>query len=93
MYECSYVCMYVYPCYVYAGGMQIYVMTETGKTITVEGGKTIENIKARIEDKEGIPAYQQLLTFHGLQLQDWRTLSYYNIKSASTLHLVRRHRG
>ena len=85
--------MYIYSCYVYAGGMQINVITETGKTIKVEvsNSDTIENIKARIEDKEGFAAYQHLLIFRGLLLQDWQTLSYYNIENASTLHLVRRH--
>lgn len=75
--------------------MQIYVITEMRKSITVavSDSDTIENIKAKIEDKEGIPSYQHLLTFRGQQLQDWRTLSYYNIKSPSTLYLVRKHRG
>ena len=77
------------------GGMQLFVKTLTGKTVSIEieEGESIEDDKAKIAEKEGIPPEQQRIIFGGQQLQDGKTVDDYNIGDDATLHLVLRLRG
>ena len=70
--------------------MQIFVKTLTGNTITldVEPSDNFENVKVKIQDKEGIPVAMQKLIFAGKQVEDSKTLADYNIKDGTTLHLI-----
>jgi hypothetical protein len=84
----------VVPTRTLVGGMNIFVKTLRGKTITVSGhsSETIEMLKIQVRDKEGIPIDQQDMTFAGRRLEDTKTLADYNIQKESVIHLVPRFR-
>lgn len=76
--------------------MQLFVKTLTGKTVSVEAdpGDSIETLKHKIQEKEGIPPEQQRIIFGGKQLQGGdKTLGDFDLEEGNTLHLVLRLRG
>jgi ubiquitin len=75
--------------------MQVFVKTLTGKNITLEINPedTIEQVKQKIQEREGIPPAEQRLIFSGKQLEDNKTVQDYNIQKDCTIHLVLRLRG
>ena len=73
--------------------MQIQTIIEKLITLEVKTCDTIRNVKTKILDKEGIHLDQQKLMFGVQQLENWLTLSDYNIKNYSTLHLALRFKG
>lgn len=77
------------------GTKQVFIKTLSGKTITLEvkDSDTIQSIKDKIKDIEGIPAEQQRLVFNGKQLEDNNTIADYGIQADSSIHLVLRLRG
>lgn len=77
------------------GGMQLLVKTLAGKTITVdaEEGDTVDQLKQKLNEKEGIPVDQQRLIFGGKQMESDRTLTDYGVTNGATMHLVLRLRG
>ncbi len=77
------------------GNMQLFVKTLTGKAVSLNCNPNddIMSIKFKLYEKEDIPIDQQRMIFAGMQLENFKTLTEYNITGSSTVHLVLRLRG
>ncbi len=69
--------------------MQIFVKLPAANTIAleVEANDIIENVRAKIQDKEGIDPADQILKYGEIILVDARTLADYNIQKESLITL------
>ncbi|KAL0979329.1 hypothetical protein UPYG_G00183710 [Umbra pygmaea] len=75
--------------------IQVFLKNEKGQTHTYDvlPGETVTEFKAKVQNKEGVPANQQRLIYEGRQLDDGKTLEDYGVRNESTIHLTLRLRG
>ena len=70
--------------------LEIIVKMLTGKSVRVGVNlfDTVEELKGKVQDKEGLPPDSLRIVFAGRQLENRKRLAYYSIQKGSTVHLV-----
>ncbi len=82
--------VFMFVCMSGISAMQIFIEIPTSEKISleVESSDTIEAVKSKIQEKEGIPVDKQQLTFEGKVLEEGRTLADYEVEKDDTIHLT-----